>query len=125
MPDYEFFNTLIDIEWSNLEREKAPGCTVPPELSLLAQWAFGPGGLPGLQILAYGDFSHNGRYAEHNMLFCRKPPSELSNDGSNLDFQVAASFRCLTADDTYLQDLLSRNMEVLEACAVDNVMPEI
>mgnify|MGYP006868035511 FL=1 len=27
-----------------------------------AEWAFSPGGLPALQVLAFGDFSHGDRY---------------------------------------------------------------
>ena len=41
------------------------------ELLEFAQWAFGSDGLPNLQIIAYGDFSHNGRYTKHTELFCR------------------------------------------------------
>jgi hypothetical protein len=33
------------------------------------RWTFGPQGLPDLQIIAYGDFSAQGRYARFNSLF--------------------------------------------------------
>jgi hypothetical protein len=40
-----------------------------PELLEFADWAFGPEGLPKLDILAYGDFSHRGR--QPNILLCQ------------------------------------------------------
>ena len=48
-----------------------PFAQLPEYLFDLANWAFGPLGLPKLRILAYGDFSHHGRYAEHTVLLCR------------------------------------------------------
>jgi hypothetical protein len=40
-----------------------------PKLLEFADWAFGPDGLPKLDILAYGDFYHRGR--RPNVLLCR------------------------------------------------------
>jgi hypothetical protein len=34
-------------------------------------WAFGPHGLPTLEVLAFGDFSHDGRFHVHNKNFFR------------------------------------------------------
>ncbi len=50
----------------NLDHRRAQ--TIPG-LSALAMWAFGPCGLPNLKVLAYGDFSHHGRYIEDCFMF--------------------------------------------------------
>lgn len=42
------------------------------EFVSFSQWAFGPTGLPSLQILAFGDFSHQGRYRQQQFLVRRK-----------------------------------------------------
>lgn len=36
-----------------------------------AEWAFGPDGLPALQVLAFGDFSHGDRYRSQQFLMRR------------------------------------------------------
>jgi hypothetical protein len=40
-----------------------------------ADWAFGPDGLPALQVLAFGDFSHGDRYRSQQFLMRRVYPS--------------------------------------------------
>ncbi|KAL4891314.1 hypothetical protein BDV59DRAFT_194491 [Aspergillus ambiguus] len=42
------------------------------EFVAFSQWAFGPAGLPSLQVLAFGDFSHQGRYRQQQFLVCRR-----------------------------------------------------
>jgi hypothetical protein len=37
------------------------------------QWAFEQSGIQSLQIIAFGDFSCNGRYSRSNILLCRNP----------------------------------------------------
>lgn len=71
-----------------------------------AQWAFGADGLPKLQVMAYGDFSFGGRFAKHNVIFCRSP------DG----------YRQLTRKDVPAWDLLQKNMDMLTACPHDRLM---
>ena len=49
-----------------------------------AEWAFGPSGLPALQVLAFGDFSHNDRYPGQQFLVRRKGrPGPCSGKGSD------------------------------------------
>ncbi|KAJ5111890.1 hypothetical protein NUU61_001520 [Penicillium alfredii] len=49
-----------------------------------AEWAFGPSGLPALQVLAFGDFSHNDRYPGQQFLVRRKgQPGQCSGKGSD------------------------------------------
>lgn len=46
-----------------------------------ARWAFGPKGLPNLRVLAFGDFSYDGRYKGKNVLLRRQglfPPNGFS-----------------------------------------------
>ncbi|KAJ6020264.1 hypothetical protein N7522_000339 [Penicillium canescens] len=45
------------------------------ELVSFAEWAFGPDGLPALQVLAFGDFSHGDRYRNQQFLMRRVYPS--------------------------------------------------
>lgn len=56
-----------------------------------AEWAFGPGGLPALQVLAFGDFSHGDRYRRQQFLMRRACPA-WDSDGKGL--------AGLTCDDT-------------------------
>ena len=73
-----------------------------------ARWAFSNEGLPNLQVFAFGDFSHNGRYASKNLLLCR----DTGGPG----------FRAVTDEDFYLGELIRGNMDMLAACAVDSIM---
>ncbi|KAJ5775836.1 uncharacterized protein N7511_000847 [Penicillium nucicola] len=45
-----------------------------------ADWAFGPDGLPALQVLAFGDFSHGDRYRDQQFLI-RRNCSSCDCDG--------------------------------------------
>ncbi|KAJ5531405.1 hypothetical protein N7527_004798 [Penicillium freii] len=45
-----------------------------------AEWAFGSGGLPALQVLAFGDFSHGDRYRGQQFLMRRACPA-WNSDG--------------------------------------------
>ncbi|KAI3111404.1 hypothetical protein CBS147330_9921 [Penicillium roqueforti] len=56
-----------------------------------AEWEFGPGGLPALQVLAFGDFSHGDRYRGQQFLMRRACPA-WDSDGKGL--------AGLTCDDT-------------------------
>jgi hypothetical protein len=96
----------------------------PQDLLRLAQWAFGPDGLPILRIIAYGDFSYNGRYAEYTKLLCRKQPNSSKDKNSKAAIlQTERKFKRLAENDMALQDLVRDNLDMLGACAVDNIMP--
>ena len=100
--------------------------SVHTDMQCFAQWAFGPNGLPDLQILAFGDFSHNGRYEEHTALLCRDEAAARrmasKRKGLRSDSQMSEwTYRHLRKEDTELQDLLSRNMCMLKACPVDGI----
>jgi hypothetical protein len=71
-----------------------------------ASWAFSAEGIPDLQVLAWGDFSYEGRYARHNLLLCK----------------AQNGYRTLTKADIKCWDLVHDNMKMLSACAVDSIM---
>lgn len=66
-----------------------------------ASWAFSPSGLPKLQVLAFGDFSHGDRFSDQQFLVCRKAADRplhngayqgiLSNCNSNSNYCVVES----------------------------------
>ncbi len=67
-----------------------------PLLSL-ALWAFGPKSYPELQVLAYGDFSSDGRYARYNFLNQSGKPSAVHTDpATQAGKAFKGTFRMLT-----------------------------
>ena len=74
----------------------------------LAQWAFGPGGIPKLQVLAFGDFSYDGRFPKQSILFCRQllQPSKTT-------------WRLAKKDETAIFNGIDRPMDFLGACPKD------
>ncbi|KAJ6033836.1 hypothetical protein N7460_000247 [Penicillium canescens] len=53
----------------------SPRHTEAEEFLSFAEWAFGPCGIPSLQVLAFGDFSHEERYQEQQFLVRRLDPA--------------------------------------------------
>jgi hypothetical protein len=85
----------------------------------LAQWAFGPQGFTSLRLIAYGDFSYDGRYALTNLFLARnvgqlryKVYSQNDLMGYNMDDLGSNDERCLSK-------LIERHFEMLSACPVD------
>lgn len=77
----DFSTSLYDHSYDSFVEEldgfgisDKPSATNPEaeELVNFADWAFGPCGLPALQILAFGDFSFEGRYQKQQLLMHRK-----------------------------------------------------
>ncbi|KAJ5260657.1 hypothetical protein N7524_008681 [Penicillium chrysogenum] len=66
-----------------------------------AEWAFGPDGLPALQVLAFGDFSHGDRYRSQQFLMRRVYPSLEGGAKEPTD---------LTCDDTMRLPFCSADM---------------
>jgi hypothetical protein len=83
-----------------------------------AQWVFGPKGILSLRLLAFGDFSYNGRFAAHNLLLCRmeQQPADIAIPESQRLY-----FRAVKADDRNVHELLSKHSDVLEACPIDSL----
>ena len=72
-----------------------------PSFRQLVQRAIGPEGLPRLQLLAYGDFSHGDRYTEATQLYCRAEQIFDAMSPSSLDSMIPEppAFRELKKDD--------------------------
>ena len=55
------------------------GCeSLIEQLHDLAQWAFGPQGLPSLEAIICGDFSYDGRYDDSNVFLSRSGGQKTS-----------------------------------------------
>lgn len=79
----ERIRDLSDLSQSQMFGGRTRIKRCPPGLAEFAQWAFGPNGYPELQVLAYGDFSHEGRYERHKLLLCRRESYSLSTSPDN------------------------------------------
>jgi hypothetical protein len=100
---------------------------LPAELLRFANWAFGPNGLPTLQVLAFGDFSYDGRSHIHNKLFCRHTWSIRNPENDILqqsEDELVLTFRLVRENDRELWDLIDRNTEFLEACPTDSIVTD-
>jgi hypothetical protein len=88
-----------------------------------AEWAFGPTGFPTLLVLAYGDFSHQGRFRWTNVLFCRNSHSNPPGDAIPADVtQRSSSFRIMLQKDEYLWDLIDGGRQMLGVCPTEQTV---
>lgn len=78
------------------------------EVEIFADWAFGPDGFPRLQVLASGDFSHGYRFADTQVLWCRKSHGSESKK----------TWRTVQRSDVAENELIDANMDMMSACAV-------
>ena len=106
-----------------------PNISTAKAKSLLAfaDWAFGPSGFCSLQILAYGDFSYSGRYAQQQFLFRRSTAFEVSlgQSGevpSDAGEEILTTFHMMANADKTLWDLTEVPEDVLGSCPVDDLM---
>ena len=96
---------------------------LPKDLLRFAQWTFNVDGLSELRILAPSNFSYQGRYARHIILLCRNGSSALEIEISSSKAELSNQpFRYLISKDRALLDLLQRNFQAIDACAVDTIM---
>ena len=79
-----------------------------------AKWAFGQSGLPNLEILAFGDFSHNNRYRKRNILLAPLP--------GNRGGPHQGRFRVIKLDAVDQWTSVSKVVEFLEACPNDRLL---
>lgn len=90
------------------------------ELVDFVKWAFGPDGLPNLQIVAFGDFSIRERFGWTQVLFVRYPRPGICVSGAKVDesgvFGPSLPFRFMHPEDEYLWDEIEGSRELLEAC---------
>lgn len=91
-------------------RERIPDNLVAYDvLPSYAEWAFGREGYLHLQVLAYGDFSHDGCYNDYNRLWYRTG---------------RYGFKVLKPSDAKFWDLVQEYKDVLGACAFDELFLE-
>ncbi|RGP81013.1 hypothetical protein FLONG3_802 [Fusarium longipes] len=76
-------------------------------------WAFGPTGIASLEYIVAGDLSHRSRYSESNALICRSV-------GGGMRYRV---IKQQNAGEEW-RDVKSRFGMALEACPVENTVPE-
>lgn len=86
---------------------------LPAELLGFANWAFGPNGLPTLQVLAFGDFSYDGRFHIHNKLFCRRtwsirnPENDISQESED---ELIPTFRPLWSYERVISHVIASHL---------------
>jgi hypothetical protein len=100
---------------------------LPTELLEFTNWAFGPHGLPTLEVLAFGDFSHDGRFDVHNKLFCRHTRSTRypgDDTSQRIHDKLVLTFRPVKGNDRELWDRINRNTEFLKACPTDSIIDD-
>ena len=108
---------------------------LPEDLRTFATWAFGPTGLPKLQILASGDFFHKGRFDERKVLLCRRSSAASDSDTESETEPEPATgsrgrktapphppFRIMRKRDWGLWDGISGGFAMLEACPLEPLM---
>ena len=91
----------------------------------LLEWAFGPKGPPNLRVVAYGDFSYDGRYAEHNSFFCKREPPIPRATTSVLGMEKTRIFRVVEKKDVLWDDVITPVKHLLAACPVDQLMSSL
>ena len=94
------------------ERPSLEDWPISRKIARFAEWAFGPEGIPSLEVLVYGDFSHNERFIERNELLCRTTPG-TANQERKIDF----NFRRMRLKER--EDFIREHVEFLEACPSD------
>jgi hypothetical protein len=109
-------SSILDDEVSSCDLEFSEDL---PAVDEFACWAFGPNGLPDLEVLAYGDFSFQGR--QPNVLLCRS--EDKPDHGYLCDMSFSAKgFRELKKQDVRLWEMVQDNIDFLEACPGDYLL---
>lgn len=91
-----------------------------PDVHQFASWAFGPNGLPSLQVLCYGDFSYQGR--RPYITFCRSKSLDFQNGYESNSWISDRTYRMITRQDIVEQEILQINASFLGACAEDSLL---
>lgn len=98
---------------------------LPDDLLWFAIWAFGPEGIQSLKVLAYGDFSYQGRHRSTNAILCRnewKFPKPTGYIVTGKEENTEISFRPIRDSDIEMMEMVHENMDFLEACPVDPIL---
>ncbi|KAI8295983.1 Methyltransferase fsa4 [Colletotrichum sp. SAR11_240] len=86
-----------------------------PEFQRFAEWAFGPAGIPSLEILAFGDFSCRGRYSHLSFMLCRQ-------EGSSKDQTPFQLYHGRGKHQERLKMLVDGAADFLEACSNESLL---
>ncbi|KAF9781044.1 hypothetical protein IL306_014524 [Fusarium sp. DS 682] len=113
--EFEDSTSLNLQEIATAVKERTEWKTPPLQQSFrnFADWAFGPEGITSLEYIVAGDLSHGKRYSEDNALICRADVGERR-------------YRAISQESggPEWQDIKSRFGSALEACPVENIVPE-
>jgi hypothetical protein len=85
----------------------------------LAQWAFGPDGLLSLEVIAFGDFSYEGRHKESQVLLVRN-----TGQGNFRDGVIQRTFRYRLPTDRWQKILLEDYSTALAALPADPLLED-
>ncbi|KAM7190191.1 hypothetical protein V8F20_009813 [Naviculisporaceae sp. PSN 640] len=133
--DYNGNNNIRDSSPSCLAREK-PKFAIRHSLIRFATWAFGPQGIPSLEVIACGDFAHgrwDGREGTDNAFLIRNRNQE-DGEGQKLNFSICRPGEMghgtlqRQKDGHYLtgiptiDHILEKNRRFLEACPMEPLM---
>jgi len=94
-------------------------CIIPHDLQKIVHWAFGADGFPNIKLIAFGDFSSDGKWSDTTGIYCRNDQAEpwpSSYTDSTRSLSMHANFRHLTPDDWWYRELVTENMSFLAAC---------
>lgn len=100
-------------------------CHLDASFEQLGQKAFGPDGIASLELLVYGDFSHDGRYARNNMVFVRNEDYVHQPDVRDDEQPTMSSertFRFIRRRDRRQHDLLEKYAYALAACPTESIL---
>ncbi|WAO87818.1 Hypothetical protein NCS54_00513800 [Fusarium falciforme] len=102
--DYEYDFDIPNFKDFTRIEEPEPQTLDPREMQdtfrWLGEWAFGPGGPPMLEVVAYGDFAHEGRANPENLFLCSGP----------------GGFRVVPRDGYEWMSIVDKYRNVLETC---------
>ncbi|KAE8155390.1 hypothetical protein BDV40DRAFT_283846 [Aspergillus tamarii] len=110
--------------WDPAHREIAAGSLVvspsAQEFLAFADWAFGPTGLPTLQVLAFGDFSHGERYRRQQFMVGRN--TWVKRFRGDTYAEDRPYFYPVAPTDALIWDgLLPNGLEFLSACPISGL----
>ena len=81
-----------------------------------ASWAFGSQGIQSLRVIAFGDFSYDGRYSKGNVLLGR------ASESMAMGAQADRNYRPFDKDRQPHMELFEKYLNVLEACPTDSLL---
>lgn len=118
----DFFERVTELEGSTSDQgnsgdQGSESYSLRPPLRHLAQWAFGPDGIPSLKFIACGDYAYGGRPSGServDVILCRPKV------GSKKAFRVPDRF-----DDKAKEErtgIIDMYRDLLEACPVEPLL---